>query len=178
MKAKQIWINSLKVKETGKIQFTLHRKPFMLENGKETETSDFNSVSCCLFLTLREGEKWVFSPQAKIKALIKMLPKLEKHDFLITPGSHTFNLEAHQRGQLWGTCVAVVQRPRRAASGLTCASVPTWSEHSGQPHPVQRAGSRGHGKLRKTVQVRLAETHVKGLAGSWAGSYSYLTTDI
>ena len=37
-----------------------------------------------------------FYPWAKIKALIKMLPKLEKHDFLITPGSHTFNLEAHQ----------------------------------------------------------------------------------
>lgn len=44
-------------KETGKIQFTLHRKPFMLENGKETETSDFNSVSCCLFLTFTLGQK-------------------------------------------------------------------------------------------------------------------------
>ena len=37
---------------------------------------------------------------------------------------------------------------------------------AGQPYQVQRAGSRGHGKLRKTVHVRLAETHVKGLAGS------------
>ena len=37
---------------------------------------------------------------------------------------------------------------------------------AGQPHRVQRAGSRGHGKLRKTTHVRLVETHVKGLAGS------------
>ena len=136
MKAKQIWINSLKVKETGKIQFTLHRKQSMLENGKETETSDFNSMSCCLFLTLREGEKWAFCPWAKIKPLIKMLPffapKLEKHDFLITPGRQRFNLEAHQWGRLWGTCVAAAQWPRRAASGLTCASAPRWSERSGQ----------------------------------------------
>lgn len=79
MKAKQIWINSLKVKETGKIQFTSHRKQSMLENGKETETSDFNSMSCCLFLTLREGEKWVFYPWAKIKPLIKMLPFLPQN---------------------------------------------------------------------------------------------------
>lgn len=46
------------------------------------------------------------------------------------------------------------------------------SQGAGWPHAVasgstgQRAGSRRHGRLRKTVQARLEETHGKGLVAA------------
>lgn len=109
-KAKKVCISSLKLRETGKIQFRFHIKPFMVrKQGKEKEASDFNRASCCfldfiynfggIFCIL--GKKGIFYAEAKIKPFIKMLsfldPRLEKQDSRITLGSYVFSLEAHRR---------------------------------------------------------------------------------
>lgn len=80
--SKENVLSSLKLRETGKIQFRFHIKPFMVrKQGKEKETSDFNRASCCFFNFIYNfrgifcilGKKGISYAQAKIKPFIKML---------------------------------------------------------------------------------------------------------
>lgn len=87
---------------------------------------------------------------------------------------HTSGTGIPSSVQLWGSRMAL-HWPSREANGLTWGACPDQSSGQmvygsvGQLHPVQRAGSRRHGRLWEIVQVRPGEHISRGwwLFNNW-----------